>query len=271
MANFDATKDEAVRQAMKLANKAAIALSMEDNLEKAQIRMHEQDRPTKNKSIPTELTFLFNPSTIKMNRGMNFTPQGTLQKSADAGAGKTQEFTGEASRTLEIGPLVFDTYFDRSGEGGARASVRKKYIQPLEKMMQAITLGSDQDSVRPPRVLFIWGKFIKEDDEFNGNGWYINSVDTEYTMFLEDGTPVRAKVSLKLIEAAKEPKTSSNSEALADEMTTITVGQFENAFTAVKSAGGKYKDVLKICALNGVDDPLDCGGKTLSWNPKDFT
>lgn len=270
MPNFDATKNEAIRQANKMANKAAMGLFMEDNLARAMIQVHADDKPKTDKSVPLQFEFLFNPSEIEMNRGLTYKQQDTQAKAGETGGGKSQEFTGESARTLSIGELTFDTFFDKSGKKGSRASVRTKYIQPLEKLMRAFEVGTD-GAVRPPRVLFVWGSFMNDKDEFNGNGWYIEKMNTRYTMFLEDGTPVRAKVKLDLIEAAKEAKTEDNQELSSDAMITVTVGEWETAFGAVRNAGGKLKHVLKICMMNGIDDPLFCGGKTLTWNPKDFT
>jgi len=64
----------------------------------------------------------------------------------------------------------------------------------------------DEKMRRPPMCIFVWSKVFPA---FKG---VITQLSTKYTMFLPDGTPVRATVSLqmkqadKLIAAAKEKK-----------------------------------------------------------------
>jgi hypothetical protein len=49
---------------------------------------------------------------------------------------------------------------------------------------------SDKQKFRPPTILFIWGRFT-----FKG---VVESLSQKYTMFLSDGTPVRAECALKI-------------------------------------------------------------------------
>ena len=50
--------------------------------------------------------------------------------------------------------------------------------------------AKDKQKFRPPTILFIWGRFI-----FKG---VVESLSQKYTMFLSDGTPVRAECALKI-------------------------------------------------------------------------
>ena len=56
----------------------------------------------------------------------------------------------------------------------------------------------DEDKKRPPRIKVSWGDRLPP---FIG---VLESVSTKYTMFLRDGTPVRATCGLKLLEANRE-------------------------------------------------------------------
>ena len=49
---------------------------------------------------------------------------------------------------------------------------------------------SDKQKFRPPTILFVWGRFT-----FKG---VVESLSQKYTMFLSDGTPVRAECALKI-------------------------------------------------------------------------
>jgi len=94
--------------------------------------------------------------------------------------------------TLSV-TLQFDTYEERT-------NVRDKWVRQIEKL--TLMTGdlpkdgtqakskSDKQKFRPPTILFIWGRFV-----FKG---VVESLSQKYTMFLSDGTPVRAECALKI-------------------------------------------------------------------------
>ena len=92
--------------------------------------------------------------------------------------------------TLSV-TLQFDTYEER-------VSVRDKYVKsPREAGDDAQRSAKDGKSQRPTRrsasppvILFVWGRFT-----FKG---VVESLSQKYTMFLADGTPVRAECALKM-------------------------------------------------------------------------
>ena len=133
---------------------------------------------------PMTIPFLYNPNTIKVTKKAIFKDSGT--QGADMGE---SEWTHGVSRSLDIDELYFDTYEEK-------VNVRTKYIDNLEKLVH-----KDPTLKRPPRVLFIWGSFMGETDDYNANQWFVEQIEITYTMFLNDGTPVRAKVKLSLKEA----------------------------------------------------------------------
>lgn len=79
--------------------------------------------------------------------------------------------------------LLFDTYEKesdvREGENGT------KKLANL-----ALPSVSGKKKKRPPMCLFIWGKF-----RYKG---VIEKIDQKFTMFLNDGTPVRASVTISM-------------------------------------------------------------------------
>ena len=93
--------------------------------------------------------------------------------------------------TLSV-TLQFDTYEERT-------SVRDKWVRQIEKLTLMTkqfdkdgktASKSDKQKYRPPTILFIWGRF-----SFKG---VVESLSQKYTMFLSDGTPVRAECALKI-------------------------------------------------------------------------
>jgi hypothetical protein len=96
--------------------------------------------------------------------------------------GKPAEFS-----TLE---LLFDTY--ETGE-----DVRRKYTDKLFKLMMVnpkLPAGTTERTGQPPKCLFQWGTVL----EFK---CYVTKVSCTYTLFLADGTPVRATAKVDLKQA----------------------------------------------------------------------
>lgn len=99
-------------------------------------------------------------------------------------------FGGGQPATLQM-ELLFDTYAD--GKGGSQSKdVRKEYIDKLWTMMYVDEkLGKKEKNKkgRPPRVQFNWGKALIFEA-------VITSLQVKFTLFLSDGTPVRATATV---------------------------------------------------------------------------
>jgi hypothetical protein len=116
------------------------------------------------------------------------------QKHKDSKADQPHlEFAGADGRSLDM-ELTFDGYEDGT-------NVHTKYVDSLIKMTLAQVDASEkgkEDQKRPHMVVVTWGGSALP--EFHG---VIESVNTKYTMFLSDGTPVRATCTIKFKEADK--------------------------------------------------------------------
>lgn len=96
------------------------------------------------------------------------------------------EFTNAENRTLSL-ELFFDAY---EAKGGSVVGL----VEQLTAMtMIRAGVSADKDK-HPPRVIVSWGSNFPP---FRG---VIESLGTKYTMFREDGTPVRATCTLKIKE-----------------------------------------------------------------------
>ena len=134
----------------------------------------------KNLDTGDEVEAHFNPKELAIEKSVPW------NKHKDSkGDTPLLEFTDAEPKTMSV-ELLFDTY-------ESRKSVYKKYIKTLEEF----TLIVDQKKKRPPMCIFLWGKSFPS---FMG---VIESLATKYTMFLADGTPVRATVTVKMKQADK--------------------------------------------------------------------
>jgi Contractile injection system tube protein len=75
-------------------------------------------------------------------------------------------------------------------------NVHTDFVDNLMKLTLVQDLDGDAAKRRPPKVAVKWGK--SRFPEFQG---VIESVSTKYTMFLPDGTPVRAVCHVTIKEA----------------------------------------------------------------------
>jgi contractile injection system tube protein/LysM domain-containing protein len=99
-------------------------------------------------------------------------------------------FGGGQPATLQM-ELLFDTYIDAQ-DGAQPKDVREEYTNKLWKMMYVDkNLASKEKNKkgRPPKVQFQWGK-----------AWtfeaVITSLQVKFTLFLSNGTPVRATATV---------------------------------------------------------------------------
>jgi hypothetical protein len=119
----------------------------------------------------------FNPTEISITESVPW----KKHKSSEADA-PTLEFTAAEPRTLSA-ELLFDTFEDGTSV--------QDLIAPLEALATV-----DPARKRPPLVTFTWGT------KFPVFAGVIESIRVKYTLFLPDGTPVRATATIKVKEAA---------------------------------------------------------------------
>ena len=132
------------------------------------------------------IEFMFNPTELVF--------EGVVQTSESPGA-RTQDkgnpkvsFSHVKAYKVTINKILFDTYED----GG---DVVKLYIENFRKSVEFV-----KGKERPPIYQFIWGKQVYM------RRCFIEKLNYKLTMFLPDGTPVRAVVDSLTLKEADEPK-----------------------------------------------------------------
>ncbi|HUH02719.1 MAG TPA: hypothetical protein VML75_12055 [Kofleriaceae bacterium] len=138
---------------------------------------------------------LFNPKEIALAKKVPWN-----KVKGDKSDSPAVEFTNAEPETLTL-ELFFDTY-------ESKADVYNDHIVSLRALCLVPT-GAEGEAKHPPRVLITWGDkaFLK----FEG---VITSLNVKYTMFLPDGTPVRAtanisvQASKRATAKVKKPKTN---------------------------------------------------------------
>ena len=129
------------------------------------------------------IEFMFNPTELNFSQRINL----TRGEGARTGRGLPKiSYAYPEPCTLSISDILLDTY----EQGGGKSVL--PYLQQFEKALNFAESGDNKEK-RPPTYVFAWGshQYIR---------CFITSLNYKLTMFLPDGTPVRAKLDLTLQE-----------------------------------------------------------------------
>ena len=131
-----------------------------------------------------DFQFMFNPDKVQFKEAVKVGESESAR--TDSGRPKVS-FEYPKARTLRLKKVMFDTY--ESGE-----DIMATYIDPLRQSVQFQGYSTgDSYLPRPPIYKFIWG-----DKDYIT--CFVEKLNYKLTMFLADGTPVRAEVNLNLKE-----------------------------------------------------------------------
>jgi hypothetical protein len=201
---------------------------------KARIEATEGARPS--------LDVMFNPKELSIDKGVPW-----KKHDASEADQPIMEYTASDPKTLAC-ELTFDGYEQR-------ASV-KGHVDTLESMMLV-----DKELKRPPMVTFTWGTALQT---FQG---VITKLGVKYTMFLGDGTPVRATVSFAMTQAAKavnkaEGKALTEAEAKKQKKGQVQQAGAKSRPDAVAAQSGQTTpagtpDQRKVMEKNNADSAKD--------------
>ena len=135
---------------------------------------------------------LFNPKEYTFSKQNNWKDQQTGKNVPQI------EFGVGQPATLQM-ELFFDTYAHFKSSGAPPKDVRKEYTDKIWKLMIVDPKLTDAKNKkgRPPKVIFSWGQT-----------WLfkavITSITQKFTMFIADGTPVRATLNVSFRQVEDE-------------------------------------------------------------------
>ena len=185
-------------------------------------------------------TSLFNPNQYSLQRKVNW------EEKKGRGLGLPQvQFKGGDTRTLSLS-LTFDSYESRTDVRNLTKEIAK---------LAEVAEGTD----RPPVCTITWGPTVQPYAGLPFTG-VLESLTQKFTMFLDDGKPVRAvlDVQFKAVEAPerqlKQPYRRRGSPL---QPKTRVVNQGDSLWSI---AAAEYKDPTRwraIAEANGILNPRD--------------
>jgi hypothetical protein len=228
-------------------------------LERARIHVLKGDGK-KSDDVDTYIEVCFNPKEYSLEKSVEWDAEKAFSDAPQP------EFKAPKPMTLSV-TLQFDSYEER-------VSVRDKWVRKIEKLtMMSQQLKNDgkgaskpdKQKYRPPVILFIWGRF-----SFKG---VIESLSQKYTMFLSDGTPVRAECGLKIrnvIDNNIDEGTSQNwSKSNGGEGKPYTVQDNDRLDLIAAKELGDAGRWAEIAAMNDIVDPATMDNKKQLKIPQD--
>ena len=219
-------------------------------LERARIHVLKGDG-TKDgpNDIEDYIEVCFNPKEYSLEKSVEWDAEKAFSDAPQP------EFKAPKPMTLSV-TLQFDTYEERT-------NVRDKWVRKIEKLTLMTgdlpkdgtkSSKSDKQKFRPPTILFVWGRFV-----FKG---VVESLSQKYTMFLSDGTPVRAECALKIRNVLNKAVDKGESQSFTSGTNTRTVDVGPNDrldLIAAKELGdaGRWHE---IALLNDIVDAGNIAG-----------
>lgn len=213
---------------------------------------YEQSRGRPDGSVQA----LFNPSEISLTRSAQWEQRKAVAQAGLASAAVVQQFLSVAADAISL-DLFFDTYEQRRGPvlGRAASDVRRH----TERV--AALLSVERDLHRPPVCRLRWGAFAI----FTG---VLTGVSEQFTLFLPDGTPVRATLSCEFAQVTSAAHARVGELHSSD---VVKIRQVRRNETLQSLAAEEYGDPAlwrPIALANGIVSPRSLRPGTMLMIPR---
>lgn len=207
------------------------------------------------KDLTQSIEVMFNPASYTLSRNVGYNdakndenPNNTNNATTSTASLQNyppMSFTGGKLDTLSM-ELMLNKYEFEHYSGDVTYNSRDLNVVDDVRKLKALTF-IQANQHKPPMCKFSWSSF-----EFKG---YITSLNVEYTMFLDDGTPVRAKVSLSMsgAEVGTEAKISFESpDRTKNKLIQENKQLWELAYEEYSDAS-QWREIAKA---NNINNPL---------------
>ncbi len=183
----------------------------------------------------------YNPKEFKYDKSVSW------QEHEDQGKDEVPlEYQKGSPASLSM-ELIFDTTIE---EGETPVDVREKWVNGLLSLTNpdvTVTEGNTSKG-RPPKVKFIWGTF-----EMVG---VVESVNVSYILFAADGTPLRARCTVKMKEwgTSEYERGQGGAYINAEPVQLVTSKPGDTAASVAQSNNTDWRTVAEA---NNLDNPAD--------------
>lgn len=190
-----------------------------------------------NEDTGDEFFVLFNPTEYTLDDASNWSDQDKMGQKPEL------HYTGGERKKLSM-ELFFDTYEDRSDV--------REHTQKIAGL-----LVFDSEVHRPPKVTLSWGPSAPggthADFPFTG---VLESLKQQFILFLSNGTPVRAKLTVSFLEfTLPEEELEKNEPNSPDRSKAYVVKAGDTLSGIAAMFYGDPRDWRPIATTNDIADP----------------
>lgn len=195
------------------------------------------------------ITALFNPNKLAFTKSVNYQKQEAAQRDVPE-----LEFKGAQPRNLNI-DLILDTY---DNDKAVKDDVREH----TNKLYHLTTVEKHGDKHRPPLCWLSWGSM--------GIFFHcvVEKLDLQFTIFMEDGTPVRATARCSFKEWRTNKRDIQQQATTSPDIAKARI--IKSGETLSSIAAEEYLDCglwRPIAHENNIDDPLSLARGTVLLIP----
>ena len=212
---------------------------------------------------------LFNPSELTVSGSASWDQEQSVSYGGPNAAAVELEFRSVEAQTLSI-DLFFDTYESRAAMSFKDAvvsllptAISQRQATDVRRHTEQVAQLAEvhEDLHRPPLCDLRWGAF----DIFTG---VLTSLTQRFTLFLEDGTPVRAKLSCSFLGISRDSQDGRRESQSSDVAKTRRVRRND---TLHSIAAEEYRDPAlwrHIARANGIVNPREVKAGTVLTIPR---
>lgn len=183
---------------------------------------------------------LFNPNQLAISKSVNWSEQPPAQRDAPE-----SQFNHGEPETLNL-DLFFDTYDTPNPNKDKVTTLYTNKMRDLATVEQ----NGGSTTHRPPVCLLSWGSFGVF---FVG---ILQTLERQFTLFMEDGTPVRAKVHCTFKQWCSNIQGLKKQDLQSSDVAKIRIVKRGESLSQI--AAEEYRDPRQWRAIadeNGIDDP----------------
>jgi nucleoid-associated protein YgaU len=190
-----------------------------------------------NKDSKHVINAMFNPNKLSVSRSAQWqTPQVAKRDNPEL------QYTGGEPSTLNV-ELFFDTY---DSPNKTKTSVRTY----TNKLHELTTVRQHGDKHRPPVCRLVWGTMSIF---FQG---VLQQLQNQFTLFMEDGTPVRATSTCTFKQWKSNQKDLQDQDLMSADVAKVWTVKRGQTLTLIASHEyGNPRKWRPIAEANGIDDP----------------
>lgn len=214
-------------------------LSLPVTSKKLKITAYGKDGKPDSNFEPFEL--MLNPESYSIKSTINYVQE---EKANGNSTGEPCKYTGHAQRELVLAPFILDV---TGAIPFTQANIFDNSIPKMIERLEKVVYNYDGTNHEPHILQLEWGSSLH---------WAkLKSMDVKYTLFAENGDPLRAEVSLTMMKYKDIKEILAEQKKSSPDLTHLV--EVKDGDTLPLMCNRVYKDCSyyrEVAEVNGLDD-----------------